>query len=497
MPRTQAAQDGSPGLQVQGNGTGGANDNVTPDANFMPPLARRSSFEPMRLGALPPPVFSKNAPVGQRSVPAVEYLKQEAAAAVSAAAPAIGTTTPGAADGTVTPGAGLGNGLMSKEPWNLWTDSSAPTAAGADLPTSKASDINPTVSLTQDNADEDLALALAAVVVLNGEDGADGKSKSSKRSSLIAPARTAAWPEEFASTAGSASATFALDPAASPQGSLKTNSGSANLSVSSCPTLYVPDTRLGTKSRVYPPPGRPPSNRPTAPSCRAMCHSHPCLICLGRMTACRHRLRQRLEVVAAISAAPIRSTGLCRVPLDPACPVLAVEPRPQLLLYGPSRAFQQSLLSLAMCPPSLLSLSVARAASLHRKPATTPAQLLATRMDTASTTLLPAGSRMVSAMVRVDSTSATRTAAPRAARVGCGRASRAPSPTRRSLPCRSEACMARRATLSRLAWASATSSVGTEQVDHRGAILATGSASTTARRRLGPVQMIDRVDEAG
>lgn len=236
MPRTQPAQDGSSSLKVQEDGSvnSSVEGTVATDPTFMPPLARRSSFEPMRLGALPPPVFSKNAPVGQRSVPAVEYLKQEAAAAVSAAAAVVaGATTPGAADGTVTPGAGLGNGLMSKEPWNLWTDSSAPTSGGADAPSVKVNDSDPTVSLTQDNADEALASALAAAVVLGGEDGAEGNVKSGKRSSLIAPARTTAWPQEFAGTAGSASAqAFALDPTASPQGSLKANSSSADLSVS-------------------------------------------------------------------------------------------------------------------------------------------------------------------------------------------------------------------------------------------------------------------------
>ena len=142
-------------------------------ANAFPPaLARRSSFEPMRLGALPPPVFTRGAP-GQRSVPAVEYLKQEAAANASTGASGMLAGAGVVSDGTVTPGAGLGNGIMTKEPWNLWSDATAPVV---NLPASDLSSTGITVSAE----DEELASALAASGLIDKSEGAaDNLSKSS------------------------------------------------------------------------------------------------------------------------------------------------------------------------------------------------------------------------------------------------------------------------------------------------------------------------------
>lgn len=137
-----------------------------------PGLTRRSSFEPLRLGALPPPVFTRGGP-GQRSVPAVEFLKQEAAAAASANALT--------ADGTTTPDLALGNGAMSKEPWNLWPNQTGP---GVSL---TASESAAPASSVEKQAEE-LASALAAASL--AEDNAEPNEQISKRSSLTT------WHEE-------------------------------------------------------------------------------------------------------------------------------------------------------------------------------------------------------------------------------------------------------------------------------------------------------------
>ena len=165
----------------------------------------------MRLGALPPPVFTRGAP-GQRSVPAVEYLKQEAAANASASAAAGGGLVGAAvvSDGTVTPSAGLGNGLMSKEPWNLWNDATAPAVsiAPADVPET---------GITVNKEDAELASALAASGLIDNAD------KVSKRSSLTV------WHEESdKSKVGEAQA---LEASATPD-ALKPSNSAGEIGVS-------------------------------------------------------------------------------------------------------------------------------------------------------------------------------------------------------------------------------------------------------------------------
>lgn len=170
-----------------------------------PSLVRRSSFEPMRLGlsSLPPPVFSR-APPGQRSVPAIEFLNNNNSkmhnkdsteggichnSTATTTGAGGGSNTPGGvlqpvlASGTNTPGAGLGNGSMTSEPWNLWSDATAPSAsAGSTLPLNSSDNVNQDAVIGSDlppapsREDSELASALAASVVLD--------SKADKRSSI-------------------------------------------------------------------------------------------------------------------------------------------------------------------------------------------------------------------------------------------------------------------------------------------------------------------------
>jgi hypothetical protein len=114
-----------------------------------PSLMRRSSYEPMRLGlgSLPPPVFSRG-PSGQRSVPAIEFVQPSGLTHLSehshGQGDSITSTTGGRmmdsagggglpsvlASGANTPSGstvvGLGNGTLTAEPWNLWSDSTVP-----------------------------------------------------------------------------------------------------------------------------------------------------------------------------------------------------------------------------------------------------------------------------------------------------------------------------------------------------------------------------------
>jgi hypothetical protein len=234
-----------------------------------PSLVRRSSFEPMRLGlgSLPPPVFSR-APSGQRSVPAIEFLNQDSApigqnpstaTANLGIVPSIGNASTGPptglASGTATPSVGLGNGSMTTEPWNLWSDSTAPhnganpssvtttiTPEAQNVYSTLAQEVNQATLQASSNAREDneLASALAAAVVLDKNhdkrSSITSRVSSSSRSNTgnvsggglatgdntdtVADANLAAsWPEGLTAnpTAALQPQSFALDHNASPE----------------------------------------------------------------------------------------------------------------------------------------------------------------------------------------------------------------------------------------------------------------------------------------
>lgn len=152
-----------------------------------PSLVRRSSYEPLRLGlsSLPPPNFSK-APPGQRSVPATEFLANngdssgstgrdptgvsngsDGSTSVSAVGNGSTSNSSSSLPTTVVGSAttvGLGNGVMSTEPWNLWSDPSAPAATAA----ATAAAMSSSNDLLND---EQLANALASKVALAGGNG--------------------------------------------------------------------------------------------------------------------------------------------------------------------------------------------------------------------------------------------------------------------------------------------------------------------------------------
>ena len=224
-----------------------------------PSLVRRSSYEPLRLGSLPTPQFTR-APPGQRSVPAIEFISGNsvkpnkanindvaltsivpsssglaasnststtAAAVAAAAAVASGGATVTSGSSAATTPLALGNGVLNAEPWNLWTDASAPAA-----PSSSSSATSPRRVLSvrsdddADHTDAELASALAAAVVLDREDkvikspltGSPTQTKSPAQHGLVS-ART--WPKEFAASSSLPPQSFALDPAASPTSQLK------------------------------------------------------------------------------------------------------------------------------------------------------------------------------------------------------------------------------------------------------------------------------------
>lgn len=78
-------------------------------------------------------------------------------------------------DGTVTPGFVLGNGAMSREPWNLWKDATAPATSLT------ASEVGPPASSMEKQAEE-LASALAAASLT--EETVEVVEKIGKRTSL-------------------------------------------------------------------------------------------------------------------------------------------------------------------------------------------------------------------------------------------------------------------------------------------------------------------------
>lgn len=236
----------------------------------------------MRLGlsSLPPPVFSR-APPGQRSVPAIEFLNKDSIVAGAGLSSMGSTATVNGGgsnsvtshslsnnngglpsvlgSGTNTPGAGLGNGSMTSEPWNLWSDSTAPlnninntttnvtegsaTTAGA-LLIQEVVQANLNAS-TNSREDNELASALAAAVVLdkNHDKRSSITSRNSSSSRSISGARTAAeegdnsvtaaisvnvsvrvqatsWSEELATDGAKLLLllqNFALDPHANPE----------------------------------------------------------------------------------------------------------------------------------------------------------------------------------------------------------------------------------------------------------------------------------------
>ena len=258
---------------VLSTGQDASSDPQTPKAPTtstgpVPSLVRRSSFEPMRigLGSLPPPVFSR-APSGQRSVPAIEFLNQDSTpSAVSIGSNTVsnhgslpsthnaGTGIPAVlASGTNTPSVGLGNGSMTSEPWNLWSDSTVPHGAN---PTSTSTTTTTETqaaysTLTQESnqailnasnnsrEDNELASALAAAVVLDKNH--DKRSSIASRVSSSSRSNTgnllggttlddssdnvpgsnvaASWPEGLTADPNAAlqPQSFALDPNASPE----------------------------------------------------------------------------------------------------------------------------------------------------------------------------------------------------------------------------------------------------------------------------------------
>lgn len=217
-------------------------DSASSSSAVSPPLIRRSSFEPLRLGlgSLPPPVFTR-APPGQRSVPAIEFLvSKEGNAAAAAAAFSSLPSVQGSA--LTTPISGLGNGAMSVEPWNLWSDASAPTGTASTAMVSPGPGTIGTVHSAEsgaaadaivrapNQADDELASALAASVVLDADKQAKRLSKSSMATAVlsgsITPGSSAgtvlpatSWPEEFVTSSNIPPQSFALDPTASPSSS--------------------------------------------------------------------------------------------------------------------------------------------------------------------------------------------------------------------------------------------------------------------------------------
>lgn len=215
------------------------------------------------LGSLPPPVFSR-APPGQRSVPAIEFLNKDSPPVSTNSntpgnngnIPSLVNNTGGLpsvlASGANTPTAGLGNGSMTTEPWNLWSDSTAPVngcninpvppSPNTDTPHDEYSAIAQEAAQASINGsnnardDNELASALAAAVVLDKNhdkrSSIASRVSSSSRSNIGGSGivedsndsgrdvmQVSSWPEGLTAdpTAALQSQSFALDPNASPE----------------------------------------------------------------------------------------------------------------------------------------------------------------------------------------------------------------------------------------------------------------------------------------
>ena len=170
-----------------------------------PGLVRSSSYEPPRIGlaSLPPPVFSRG-PSGQRSVPAVDTAENININNIKTKM--VGLSGVSNSDSTSN-SVNLGNGAMNAEPWNLWTDSSAP-GPSKDSETIK--------SQSRNSHDDQLASAVSAIagMVLDAENQLN-RPVSSKTSPTFATT-TPLWPEEFQTASSLPATRFALDPSSSP-----------------------------------------------------------------------------------------------------------------------------------------------------------------------------------------------------------------------------------------------------------------------------------------